>query len=138
MHAAVIILVFLLTYFGLGAGRVPWLQVDRTGIALLGVIALLASRQVTLDEFGANIDMPTIVLLFALMIISAQFVASGFFEICCDWLMTKTDNPATLLGLTVGICGALSALLANDIVVYAMRRCSSPGRRRAASTRGRS
>ncbi|HZL60281.1 MAG TPA: SLC13 family permease [Stellaceae bacterium] len=120
MHAAVIILVFLLTYFGLGAGRVPWLQVDRTGIALLGVIALLASRQVTLDEFGANIDMPTIVLLFALMIISAQFVASGFFEICCDWLMTKTDNPATLLGLTVGICGALSALLANDIVVYAM------------------
>ena len=104
----------------MAAGRLPWLQVDRTGIALLGVIALLASGQATLDDLGANIDMTTIALLFGLMIISAQFVASGFFEICCDWMLEKAESPTALLALTVAVCGALSALLANDIVVFAM------------------
>ena len=119
MHNAVIILVFLLTYVGMAAGRLPWLSVDRTGIALLGVVALLAS-QVTLDQLGSSIDAPTLVLLFGLMIISAQFVASGFFEICCDWLMAQSDEPVVLLGLTVGVCGALSAFLVNDLVAFTM------------------
>ena len=54
------------------------------------------------------------------MIISAQFVASGFFEICCDWMLEKTESPTALLALTVAVCGALSAFLANDLVVFAM------------------
>ena len=77
MHAVIIVLVFIFTYLGMAAGRLPWLQVDRTGIALLGVIALLATETATLDDLGANIDTSTLVLLFALMIISAQFVGSG-------------------------------------------------------------
>src|SRR5260221_11004013 len=80
MQAAIIIIVFVLTYIGMAAGRLPWLQVDRTGIALLGVILLLATEALTLDDVGGNIDMPTLVLLFALMIISAQFAAAGFFD----------------------------------------------------------
>ncbi|HTC18524.1 MAG TPA: SLC13 family permease, partial [Stellaceae bacterium] len=117
MHTAIIAVVCLAVYVGMAAGRVPWLQVDRTGIALLGVIVLLASGQATLDDLGANIDMTTIAMLFGLMIISAQFVASGFFEICCDWMLERAERPALLLALTVAVCGALSALLANDIVV---------------------
>jgi len=120
VHAAVIILVFVLTYIGMAAGRLPWLQVDRTGIALLGVIALLASETVTLDDLGADIDTSTLVLLFALMIISAQFAAAGFFELCADWIMSKSANAAVLLALTVGVCGALSTFLANDIVAFTM------------------
>jgi len=120
MHVLIITTVCLAVYVGMVAGRLPWLQVDRTGIALLGVIALLASGQATLDDLGANIDMTTIALLFGLMIISAQFVASGFFEICCDWMLEKSESPTALLALTVAVCGALSALLANDIVVFAM------------------
>jgi Na+/H+ antiporter NhaD/arsenite permease-like protein len=120
MHAAIITVVCLAVYVGMAAGRLPWLSVDRTGIALLGVIVLLASGQSTLDDLGATIDMSTIALLFALMIISAQFVASGFFEICCDWMLEKSESPVALLALTVAVCGALSALLANDLVVYAM------------------
>lgn len=76
MHALIITVVCLAVYVGMAVGRLPWLQVDRTGIALLGVIALLASGQATLDDLGATIDMTTIALLFGLMIISAQFVAS--------------------------------------------------------------
>jgi len=86
MQAAIIVLVFFLTYVGMAAGRLPWLQVDRTGIALLGVILLLATEALTLDDVGANIDMPTLVLLFSLMIISAQFAAAGFYDKCARWI----------------------------------------------------
>ena len=120
MHAAIIIFVFVATYIGMAAGRLPWLQVDRTGIALLGVIALLGTETVTLDDLGANMDTSTLVLLFALMIISAQFAASGFYEVCAEWIVSKRSSPAMLLALTVGVCGGLSALLANDIVTFSM------------------
>jgi Na+/H+ antiporter NhaD/arsenite permease-like protein len=120
MHAAIIILVFVLTYIGMAAGRLPWLQVDRTGIALLGVIVLLATETVTLDDLGSNIDISTLVLLFALMIISAQFVSAGFYDLCADWIMSKRGGAAMLLALTVAVCGGLSALLANDLVAFTM------------------
>lgn len=120
MHTAIIILVFIFTYLGMAAGRLPWLQVDRTGIALLGVIALLGTETTTLDELGSSIDTSTLVLLFALMIISAQFAVAGFFDLCADWAVTKRASPALLLALTVGVCGALSALLMNDILVFAL------------------
>ena len=118
MHAAIIILVFIFTYLGMAAGRLPWLQVDRTGIALLGVIALLATETVTLDDLGGNIDTPTLVLLFALMIISAQFLSSGFFDICANWIGRQGGGPARLLAVTVAVCGGLGALLANDIIIF--------------------
>jgi len=117
MHAAIIILVFLCTYIGMAAGRLPHLQIDRNGIALLGVIVLLASGTVTLDELGASIDVSTLVLLFALMIISAQFVSAGFFETAVEWILRKAESPTMMLALTVGVGGALSALLANEVVV---------------------
>ena len=65
MHAAIALLVLILTYFGMAAGRIAWLRVDRTGIALLAVIALLASNQMTLDDFGSAVDVPTLALLFS-------------------------------------------------------------------------
>jgi Na+/H+ antiporter NhaD/arsenite permease-like protein len=104
----------------MAAGRLPWLRVDRTGIALLGVIALLGSEAVTLDDIGANIDMPTLVLLFALMIISAQFAESGFYDLCAGAIARAPAHPALLLALTIAICGGLTAILANDIVLFAL------------------
>ena len=62
MHAAIVLLILILTYIGMAAGRIAWLQVDRTGIALLAVIALLASGEMTLDDFGSAVDLPTLAL----------------------------------------------------------------------------
>jgi Na+/H+ antiporter NhaD/arsenite permease-like protein len=117
MHAAVVLLVLVLTYIGMAAGRIAWLRVDRTGIALLAVIALLASGQMTLDDFGSAVDMPTLALLFALMIISAQFAESGFIDLCAHTMVETRGGNATLLALTVAIGGGLSAILSNDILV---------------------
>ena len=113
-----IYLVFLLTYAGMAAGRLPWLRVDRTGIALLGLIALLGTEALTLDEIGARIDMPTLMLLFALMLISAQFVTSGFCDAVFARLGTMPGSPLRILAMTVAISGGLAAFLANDILVF--------------------
>ncbi len=120
MHAAIVLLVLILTYIGMAAGRIAWLQVDRTGIALLAVIALLASGQMTLDDFGGDVDMPTIAFLFAMMIISAQFAQSGFIDHCARMITASPRGVALLLALTVAIVGGLSAVLATDIVLVAI------------------
>ncbi|HTW54196.1 MAG TPA: SLC13 family permease [Stellaceae bacterium] len=117
MHAAIVLLVLILTYAGMAAGRIPRLQVDRTGIALLAVIALLVSGQMTLDDFGSSVDMPTLALLFAMMIISAQFAESGFIDLCAREFTSRGHGNTVLLALTVAIAGGLAAVLANDILI---------------------
>ncbi len=120
MHAAIVILVLILTYIGMAAGRIAWLRVDRTGIALLAVIALLASGEMTLDDFGSAVDLPTLAFLFAMMIISAQFAESGFIDLCARTMVAMRGGTAGLLALTVAIGGGLSAVLANDILVISI------------------
>jgi len=117
MHAAIVLLVLILTYAGMAAGRIAWLQVDRTGIALLAVIALLVTGQMTLDDFGSNVDLPTLALLFAMMIISAQFAESGFIDLCARSFTSTRHGTTVLLALTVAVGGALAAFLANDILI---------------------
>jgi len=120
MHAAIVLTVLILTYAGMAAGRIAWLQVDRTGIALLAVIALLVSGQMNLDDFGTNVDLPTLALLFAMMIISAQFAESGFIDFCARTFTSTRHDTTVLLALTVAIGGVLSAVLANDILIITM------------------
>jgi Na+/H+ antiporter NhaD/arsenite permease-like protein len=119
MHAAIVLLILILTYIGMAAGRIAWLQVDRTGIALLAVIALLASGEMTLDDFGSSVDLSTLAFLFAMMIISAQFAESGFIDLCARTITETRHGMATLMALTVAIGGGLSAILANDILIIA-------------------
>jgi Na+/H+ antiporter NhaD/arsenite permease-like protein len=120
MHAAIVLLILVLTYAGMVAGRIAWLRVDRTGIALLAVIALLASGEMTLDDFGSAVDMPTLALLFAMMIISAQFAESGFIDLCARTITERQGGRSALLALTIAIGGGLSAVLANDILIIAI------------------
>jgi Na+/H+ antiporter NhaD/arsenite permease-like protein len=120
MHAAIVLLILILTYIGMAAGRIAWLQVDRTGIALLAIIALLASGQMTLDDFGSAVDLPTLAFLFAMMIISAQFAESGFIDLCARTITESRRGVAALLALTVAIAGGLSAVLATDILIISI------------------
>jgi Na+/H+ antiporter NhaD/arsenite permease-like protein len=118
MPALKIYVIFVLTYAGITAGRLPWWRVDRTGIALLGLIALVATGTLTLDEVGARIDMSTLVLLFALMIVSAQFVTAGSAESLFARFAKSSGTPEQFLGGTVALSGVLSAFVANDIMLY--------------------
>jgi Na+/H+ antiporter NhaD/arsenite permease-like protein len=114
------VVVFVLTYAGMALGRVPGLAVDRTGVALLGLIVLLASGDLKLDEAGRAVDLPTIALLFALMIVSAQFEHSGFYAWVADRVTRAARSPKMLLGALIVVTGVLSAILTNDVVAFAL------------------
>jgi len=115
-----VLAVFLLVYLGMFLGEVPGLALDRTGIALLGAIALVASGRLSLDAAWAAIDVPTIALLLGLMVVSAQFRLGGFYAAVTRRLGAGDHSPAGLLALIVFTAGGLSAVLANDIVCLAM------------------
>jgi len=112
--------VFVLVYLGMALGRIPGLAVDRTGVALLGLIVLLASEDLSLAEAGAAIDVPTIALLFALMILSAQFEHSGFYGWIAHKIVHAARNPKRLLAVIIAVTGMLAAIFTNDVVVFAL------------------
>jgi hypothetical protein len=74
----VVLSVFVLVYVGMILGELPGLALDRSGIALLGAIAVLASGRLTLEEAALAVDVHTVALLFGLMVMSAQFRIGGF------------------------------------------------------------
>ncbi|HEX6012351.1 MAG TPA: anion transporter [Geminicoccaceae bacterium] len=115
-----VLVVFAAVYLGMALGRWPGLMLDRTGIALVGAIVLVLVGAVTGEEVRAAVDVPTLVVLFGLMVLSAQFGACGFYAWCSRRIALTPAGPQHLLALTVATAGLLSAVLANDVVVFAM------------------
>ncbi len=111
---------FLFTYAGMAVGRLPGLRIDRAGIALIAVAILLAGGAIDTGFLARAVDAPTLVLLFGLMVVSAQFAHSGFYAACADRIVRSPLSPRGLLAVTVAVSGGLSAILVNDIVVFAM------------------
>jgi len=112
--------IFLVVYGGMILGRVPGLALDRTGVALLGAIALLATGKLTPSQAWGALDGSTLALLFGLMVVSAQLRLGGFYSELTGRLAAADIPPSRLLALLVLTAGLLSALLANDIVCLAM------------------
>lgn len=112
--------VFLLVYIGMFLGRLPGLALDRTGVALLGAIALMVMGRIDLQTAVAAVDWSTILLLFGLMILSAQFRLCGFYGRVVSAVSAGQLSPARLLLVVIFTCGILSALLANDIICLAV------------------
>ncbi|RIL06383.1 MAG: anion transporter [Proteobacteria bacterium] len=108
-----------MVYAGMILGRLPWLALDRTGIALLGAIALLATGAISLPAAGAAVDVPTLALLFGLMVVSAQLQLSGFYARVAAALGGAPLSPAALMAALVAVTGALSAVFTNDVVCLA-------------------
>ena len=112
--------VFSIVYLGMLLGRVPGLAIDRTGMALLGAIVLVATGRISPQEAWDAVDVPTVALLLGLMIVSAQFRLGGGYSAITHRLARANVTPFALSGLVIAVSGTLSALLANDIVCLAM------------------
>jgi di/tricarboxylate transporter len=74
-----IVAVFAVVYLGMFLGGLPRLKLDRAGVALLGAIAMIGITGNTLEDAARTVDLPTVVLLFAFMVVSAQMRLSGFY-----------------------------------------------------------
>jgi Na+/H+ antiporter NhaD/arsenite permease-like protein len=117
---AVTYFVFGLVYLGMFLGRLPHLALDRTGVALLGAIVLIVSGTLTPQAAWLAIDLPTLGLLFGLMVVSAQFRLGGFYSHFTLRLSSLQISAPGLLGLVVLAAGLLSAFLCNDIICLVM------------------
>lgn len=111
-------ILFGLTYIALAIGKVPWLKMDRAGIALSGAILMLITGMLTLDQAVAtdSIDYKTLALLFGMMIVVGFLRLSGFFHRLTAGALGRISTPIGLLAVTIFLAGILSAFLINDIV----------------------
>lgn len=115
-----IVVIFLIVYLGMILGGLPFLQLDRTGVALLGAIALIGVGALSLEEAVAAVHLPTVILLFSFMVVSAQMRLGGFYDWVTHKLAGLALGPAGLLGVLVVVVAALSAVFSNDIVCLAV------------------
>jgi Na+/H+ antiporter NhaD/arsenite permease-like protein len=110
---------FALTYLGLAVGRIPPFKLDRTGFAVLGAVAFLATESISVDDAKSAVDAPTLALLFGMMLLSAQYRLSGLYSAIGGWL-ARVENPRRLLLGTIVVSALLSAVLTNDVVCFAL------------------
>lgn len=115
-----ILVVFILVYIGMALGNWPGLALDRTGIALLGAIAMIELQKTSLQDAVEDIDVASIAILFSFMILSAQFYFSGFYTYVAYRMEKWRISPQYFLLIVISISGILSAVLINDIVCMAM------------------
>lgn len=111
-----VIVIFFLVYLGMILGGLPFLQLDRTGVALLGAIALIAIEAVTPEQAVSAVHLPTMILLFAFMVVSAQLRLGGFYPWVTLRIASLPLGPAALLAAIIAVVAALSAVFSNDIV----------------------
>ena len=112
--------IFVLVYLGMILGGLPLVQLDRTGVALLGAIALIGFDAVSLEEAARSIHLPTLILLFAFMVVSAQMRLGGFYDGVTRWLTHLPFSPPLLIGVLILVVAALSSVFSNDIVCLAV------------------
>jgi Na+/H+ antiporter NhaD/arsenite permease-like protein len=114
---SVSVLVILLTLAGVAVGRYPGVRMNRATIAVVGATALVGLGALSIDQAYEAIDLNTLVLLFAMMVINANLRMAGFFELVAARLTGSALSPRWLLAVTVVAAGGLSALFLNDTVV---------------------
>lgn len=100
--------VFFASYVVFAVGRFPGTKIDRTAAAIIGAAVMFAFRIIDAENAMRSIDFGTLVLLFSMMLITADLHVSGFF----DWVTSacvEHVSPRFLLPSVIFTSGILSA-----------------------------
>ncbi|HVU10016.1 MAG TPA: anion transporter [Phototrophicaceae bacterium] len=114
------LMIVLITYAAVALGRFPGLRMNRATIALVGAAALVLVGAITQDQAFAAIDLGTIMLLGAMMVINANLRLSGFFDLVTVRVIRLARTPRMLLALIIIAAGVLSAVFLNDPICVMM------------------
>lgn len=112
--------VFAVAYAGIALGGLPGLAIDRAGVALLGAMLMIVTRTLSIEQATASIDGSTLILLFGLMLLSAQFRLGGFYSHLAVLIVRRPLPPAKFLAWLIAVSAGLSALLSNDVICLAL------------------
>lgn len=111
------VLLVVLTLIGVAVGRYPWLRMNRATIALVGATLAIAIGSLTLEQAYAALDLNTLVLLLAMMVLNVNLRLAGFFRLISTRVVRLARSPRQLLALLILAAGVLSALFLNDTIV---------------------
>jgi Na+/H+ antiporter NhaD/arsenite permease-like protein len=117
---AAVVAVFATVYLGMFLGGLPRLKLDRSGVALLGAIATITLLGWTVEDAARAVDLPTLVLLFAFMVVSAQMRLGGFYTAVVRHVGAMPLSRSGLLGALIVVAAVLSAVFSNDVICLAM------------------
>jgi Na+/H+ antiporter NhaD/arsenite permease-like protein len=98
-------------------GRVPVLRMNRASIAFVGAILTVLTGGQPLHAALASIDVNTLALLFAVMVVNVNLAYSGFFRLVGYAVTRFATSPYQLLALVIAAAGVLSAVFLNDTIV---------------------
>jgi Na+/H+ antiporter NhaD/arsenite permease-like protein len=115
-----IVAIFVMVYVGMILGGLPRLKLNRSGVALLGAIGVIGIGAVSTEDAARSVDLPTMLLLFSFMVVSAQMRLGGFYEAVTQRVAALPLGRTGLLGALIAVSGALSAIFSNDIICLAM------------------
>src|SRR6266480_1600013 len=116
---ATVATVFAIVYVGMILGGLPFLQLDRTGVALLGAIAIVGLEVLTPEQAALSIHLPTLLLLFSFMVLSAVFsndvVCLAVAPVLADACARRRLDPVPyLIGLACAAnIGSAATLIGN-------------------------
>lgn len=115
-----VVTVFAVVYLGMFLGGLPRLKLGRAGVALLGAIAVIGLGAVSVEEAARAVDLPTVLLLFAFMVMSAQMRLGGFYTATVRWVGGQPLSPTAFMAALIAVAALLSAVFSNDVICLAM------------------
>lgn len=103
-------------YAALAVGSIPRLRMNRATIALVGAALLVLLGLISEEAAIHAIDVGTILLLAAMMVINVNLRMAGFFRFVTARTLRIAHSPRVLLALLIGASGILSAFFLNDTI----------------------
>jgi Na+/H+ antiporter NhaD/arsenite permease-like protein len=112
--------IFALTYALIATRRLRLLPIGRPAGALLGATLIVVTGVMTPQEAYHAIDGDTIVLLFAMMVVSAELAQAGVLDWLAKSLVALCPTPRALLVGVIATSALTSAFLVNDTICLLM------------------
>lgn len=108
--------VFFLTYIFIALGENSPRKVDRPTAALLGAVMMVLSGTITKSEAMAALNIPTLSVLFGMMVLIIALMQSGFPMELGYRVLNRCNSPRALMAAVVFASGCASAIMLNDTV----------------------
>ena len=109
-------MIFGITYVLISGRQLKILPLNRPAAALLGAVLMVSTGVMTPEHAYRAVNYDTIVLLLAMMLVSAYLSLARFFEWAADVVLEFSRTPGRLLLYLMLTSGTLSALLVNDTI----------------------